>query len=253
MDGGPRHLAVAPDPALVDLPRLPGPESLAELLREARRVGGGAEGLPRETPDRLVVLPPALPLEGEREDHVGPEGPHDADDVTERLLAPPLREGLLDAEREAELECPPEELLDPVEPVEGHQLAGPQDAERLEQLRPDRVLAALAPGDGEERGAQAEAAREAHEDAVHLVVGVGGHVEHTARDPHPPEGEGGAARAAVEVERLAGAAARPARAAHEEPEGHGNGENAPTRAHGCLRAPPPTVPGDEAIVVASAP
>ena len=117
------HLAVAADPALVDLARLPRPQALAELLREARRVGGRAERLAGEPAHRLVVLAAALALEGQGEDHVGAEGADDAHDVAERLLAAPLRERLLDAEREAELVGAAEVLLDPVVAVERHQLA----------------------------------------------------------------------------------------------------------------------------------
>ncbi len=141
-----RHLPVAPDPALVDLPRLPRPQALAQLLREPRRVGRRPEGLAGEPPHRLVVLAAALALERQGEDHVGAEGADDAHDVAERLLAAPLREGLLHAEGEAELVGAAEVLLDPVVAVDRRQLPGAQHAERLEQLGPDRVLAALAAG-----------------------------------------------------------------------------------------------------------
>jgi hypothetical protein len=84
-----RHLAVSADAPLVDLPRLPGPQALPQLLLEARGVGRHAERLAGESTDRLVVLPAALALEGQGEDHVGAEGPHDAHDVAERLLGGP--------------------------------------------------------------------------------------------------------------------------------------------------------------------
>ena len=228
----PGHLAVAADPALVDLPRLPGPQALAQLLREARRVGRRPEGLAGEPPHRLVVLAAALALEGQGEDHVGAEGPDDAHDVAERLLAAPLREGLLHAERVAELVGAAEVLLDPVVAVDRHQLPGPQHAERLEQLGADRVLPALAPRQREQARAQAEPAREADEHPVVLVVGVGGDEEDPARDAEPAQGEGEAARAAVEVEwlerRLGGGERR------QDGERDNQGEGATARDHEAI-------------------
>ena len=227
-----RHLAVAPDPALVDLPRLPRPQALAQLLREPCRVGRRPEGLAGEPPHRLVVLAAALALEGQGEDHVGAEGADDAHDVAERLLAAPLREGLLHAEREAELVGAAEVLLDPVVAVDRHQLPGPQHAEGLEQLGPDRVLAALAAGDGEERRVQPESAREADEHPVVLVVGVGGDEEDAARDTDPAQGEREAGRAAVEVEglerRLGGGERR------QDGERDNQGEGAAARDHEAI-------------------
>ncbi len=229
VDGRARHLPVATDAPLVDLPGLPGPQSLLELPGEPRRVRGGAERLAREPPHRLVVLPPALALEGQGEDHVGAEGADDAHDVPERLLATPLREGLLHAEREPELVGPPEVLLGPVVAVDRHQLPGPKDTEGVEQLGPDRVLAALAAGHGEECGPDAQAAREPHENAVHLVVGVGGHVEDAAGDADLAQGEGEAARPAVEIEGLEGRLGR--RERREKAEGRGHGERAEAGLH----------------------
>ncbi len=227
--GRARHRPVAADAPLVDLPGLPGPQSLLELPGEPRRESGGAERLAREPPHRLVVLPPALALEGQGEDHVGAEGADDPHDVPERLLATPLRQRLLHAEREPELVGPPEVLLGPVVAVDRHQLPGPQDTEGLEQLGPDRVLAALAAGHGEERRPDAQAAREPYEDAVHLVVGVGRHVEDPAGNADLAQGEGEAARPAVEVEGLEGRLGR--RERREKAEGHGNDDGDPTRDH----------------------
>ena len=173
-------LHAATDAAEVDLPRLPGPQAFAQLLREAPRVGRRPEGVGRQSARGLVVLAAAVSGERQRQHHVGTEGPHDAHDVAERVVVAPLREGLLDAEREAELVRAAEVLLDRVVAVQRHQLGRAQDAERVEQLRADRVLPALAARDREERRAHAEPAREAHEDAVVLVVGMRGHVEHAA-------------------------------------------------------------------------
>jgi hypothetical protein len=151
---------------------------------------------------------PPRTLERQRHDHVGAKRAHHADHVAERLLPAPLREGLFDAERVAELVGAAEVLLDPVVAVERQQLARAQDAECFEQLRPDRVLPALATRDREQRRAQAEPAREPHQDPVVLVVGVRGHVQHAPGRTHAPQCEPQAGRAAIEIERLEGRGGR---------------------------------------------
>ncbi len=184
----------AADPALVELARLPHRQG---RLGEARRIGRGPERVAHELGDRVVVLAAAGPGERQRHDHVRPELAHDVHDVAQRLLAAPLRERLLHAEGVAELEGATEVLLDRVVAVERQELAHPQHAERVEQLRPDRVLAALAAGDGEQRRAQPETARQPNQDPVVLVVGVRRHVEHARGRSHAPQREGEARGAAV--------------------------------------------------------
>ncbi len=191
--------AEATDAALVELERLPRGKA---LLGEPRRVGCVAEGRPRELGGRLVVLATALARERQRQDHVGPKGPDHAHDVAHRRVAAPLREGLLDAEGVAELVGAPEVLLDAVVAVERHELARAQHAERVEQLRPDRVLPAFPARHGEESGAHAEPAREPHQDPVVLVVRVRGHVQHACGRAHAPQRQAEAVRPAVEVEGL---------------------------------------------------
>ena len=128
-------------------------------------------------------------VEGQGEDQVGPEGADDAHHVAERLVVPPLREGLLDAEREAELVGAREVLLDSVVAVDREELLGAHHPEGLAELGADRVLPAFAAGQGQKRGAVAEAAGESHQHPVVLVVGMGGHVEHARRHSEPPQGE----------------------------------------------------------------
>ena len=173
----------AADPARVDLPRLPRSQAPDGAAR------GSAPGRPRRGRPRgragrpRVVLPAARPLERQRQDDVRPERAHDAHDVAERVLAAPLREGLLDAEREAELVRAAEVLLHPVVAVQRVELRGAQHAERVEQLGADRVLPAFAARQREERRAHAEAAREPNENAVVLVVRVRRHVQHARPTP----------------------------------------------------------------------
>ena len=79
-----------------------------------------------------------------------PDQPHV---VAEDLVVPPLLERLLDAEREAEVDRAREVLLGAVEAMDRQQLLGPQHAERLEELRADLVLPAVAARRGDERRA----------------------------------------------------------------------------------------------------
>jgi len=125
------------------------------LLREARGIPRGPERVAGEHGHRVVVLAAAFTRKRQRHDHVRAEGAHDADDVAERVLPTPLREGLLDAERVPELVGAAEVLLDGVVAVQRHELARAKDAQRIEQLRADRVLPALAARDGQEGGPQA--------------------------------------------------------------------------------------------------
>src|SRR5438045_2497730 len=65
-------------------------------------------------------------------------------------------------------------LLGSVEAVQRGELFGAQDAERFENLRADLVLAAVAPSRGRECRAKSLPAIELHQQAVVLIVGVGG-------------------------------------------------------------------------------
>ena len=173
--------------ALVHLAGLPRRQAARELLGKARGIGRGPERLHRQARRGLVMLAATLRLQGQRQDHVGLEGAHALHHVAERLVVAPLLERLLDAERVAELVGEREILLDAVVAVKSIQLLGPQDAERLEQLGADRVLAAFAAREREKAGADPAAAGERDEDAVVLVVGVRGDVKDPARDAEPAQ------------------------------------------------------------------
>jgi hypothetical protein len=108
----------------------------------------------------------------QRDDHVGADRPDQPHVVGGDLLTAPLLEGLVDAERVAEVDRAREVLLGAVEAMQRGQLAGAQDAERLEDLRTDFVLAAVAARRRRERRAIAEAAVQHHEQPVVLVVGM---------------------------------------------------------------------------------
>ena len=87
-------------------------------------------------------------------------------------LAAPLLERLLDAERVAEVDRAREVLLGAVEAMQRRQLLGAQDAERLEDLRADLVLSAVAARRRRQRRAKTLTAIEHHQQPVVLVVGM---------------------------------------------------------------------------------
>ncbi len=152
------RLAREPEAArVVELLRPPRPQALADLLGELRRVAGRQERLARDDGRRLVVLPAALSVRPHGDDDVGPNRADQPDVIAEDLLPPPLLVGLVRAERVAEVDGAREVLLGAVELVHREQFLGPRRGERVEQLRPDLVLASVA-------------ARRAHDDRAHALA-----------------------------------------------------------------------------------
>ncbi len=98
-------------------------------------------------------------------------------EVTENLLVPPLLERLLLAERIAEVDGAREVLLGAIEAVRGQQFFRAQDAQGIENLGADLVLAAVAARRGHERDPRANVPRVERQRRVVLVVGVRGHVD----------------------------------------------------------------------------
>jgi len=169
--------------------RLPRPHP-AQLLREARRVGGGGEGLLGQDPRGGVVPVPAGPVGGEaRHDDVGAEAADHPHDVGQDALAPPDLERLVGALRVAEVDRPREELLGAVEAPRAQQLVRADDAEQFAGLRPDEVLAAVAAGQREVAGPHLAAVGQPRQEGGVLVVGVGRHVQGAAHHAEPLEGE----------------------------------------------------------------
>ena len=123
----------------------------------------------------------------QRDDDVGTNRANQPHVVGGDLLAAPLLERLVDAERVAEVDRAREVLLGAVEAVQRGELAGAQHAERLEDLRADLVLAAVAARRGRQRRAIALAAVQHHQQPVVLVVGVRGGVHEDAGVAEVPQ------------------------------------------------------------------
>ena len=159
------------------------------MLREAVRIARHVEGLVHEPSRRLVVLAAAGPGRRQGEHHVRTEHADHPHHLAERLLLVPFLEGLLDAERVSEVRDHAEVLLHRVEPVRGEELFGPQDAQPVEELGPDFVLAAAAAGQAHERDPGAQAAAEEGVQGVVLVVRVRHDGEHRNAAPDLAERE----------------------------------------------------------------
>ncbi len=143
------------------------------------------------------MLAPALAVGPHRDDDVGPDHPDDPHVIVEDLLPAPLLEALVHAEGVAEVDGAGEVLLGAVVAVHGLQLGGAQHAQRLEQLGANLVLAARAAGGREQDGAHPLAAVELCEQAVVLVVRVGGRLEEDANVAELPKGDAECGAAAL--------------------------------------------------------
>ena len=175
---------------VVELRRLPRLEPGGDLGRELRGIGREAEGLGRDVGRGLVVLPAALRvIPDEADDHVGADLADPVDVVLEDLVAVPPREGLVTAEREAEVHGAREVLLGAVDAVRGVEFLGAQHGQGLEDLRANLVLAPVAAGRGDQRGPHPVAELVAGQQRIVLVVGMRrGHHQATDR-PELPEHE----------------------------------------------------------------
>ena len=167
--------------AVVELPRLPGSQPFADLLRKAFRVPGGVPRLVRQHRRRLVMLAAAAPLRRHGGDHIGPDGADHPDEVAQDLLPAPPLEGLLDAERVPEVDGAREVLLGAVQAVRGVQLLRPQNGQGIEQLGADLVLASVTACCREQHGTVAFPLRQTRQQRVVLVVGMGHDRQEDAR------------------------------------------------------------------------
>ena len=120
------------------------------------------------------MLAAAVAVEHEANNDVRANRANHADEVAENFLVAPLLERLFDAEGEAEVDGTREVLIGTVKAVRGRQFLGAQHGQRLEQFRPDLVLAAFTVRRRHQRSPEALAVREVREHRVVLIVRVGG-------------------------------------------------------------------------------
>ena len=107
------------------------------------------------------------------DDDVGARHADQAHVIADDLVTSPFLERLFDAERVAEVDRAREVLLGRVEAMHRRELFGAQHRERIEQLRADLVLAAVAARRRRQNGAHALPAIQLHVQRVVLVVGMG--------------------------------------------------------------------------------
>ncbi len=146
---------------------------LALELGEAHRIARDAKRLARR-PSRGLML--AVPVDRRaaenRDDDLRPKPADHPDDVLEDRVAGPVAPRLVLGLGEPEVVCAGEELAGTIETPRGEQLFGPEEAERLAQLRSDEVLPSLAAVEREVRRLGAHPPDEEREQLGVLVVGM---------------------------------------------------------------------------------
>ena len=135
--------------------------------------------------------------------------------VAQHVLLPPLVEGLVQALREAVVDHGGEVLVvDAVVAVGDEQLLGADEAQPVEQLGADRVVARLAAVQGQQGETRALATAQPREHAAVLVVGMGGRVHGAGGGTELQQllvGPGGASSGALRPPAPAAASASSAR------------------------------------------
>src|SRR5204862_5957496 len=166
--------------AHIQLGRLPWPQAVLKRFGKYRRVAGRLAGLPGQEAGSLVIPVAVAIVALEARDHDERAlRADDADHVAQDLLAAPFHQRLLQPFREAVVDHAGEVLpVDAVVLVRAQELLGPNQAQRIEQLRADRVVARLAARQREQRYTRTIAAAEHRQHAALFVVGVRGRVEH---------------------------------------------------------------------------
>ena len=127
------------------------------------------------------MLSTTLPFRAHGRHDVGSEMANHPDEIAEDLLAPPPLERLVPAEGIAEIDRPGEVLFGSIQSVSGQELLGSQNSERVEQLRPDLVLATVTPSCRDQRCPVSLPFGEQRQQSVVLVIGMRGR-HHEATD-----------------------------------------------------------------------
>ena len=169
--------------AHVHLEGRPRPQAFGNLLRELCRIASQFGRLLREQASRRVIAMAVafVPLEA-REQHPRPRHADDADDVAHGRFGAPLVERFVEALRETVVHDGREVLLvDPVVLVRRQQFVRADEREPVEELRADRVVAALSARERHERDACAVPATEHRKHSGVLVIRVRSGVEHAGR------------------------------------------------------------------------
>ncbi len=178
----PLHRAGAEATLDVELPRLPGPQPLGDLLGELRGVAGVAVGERRNLTGHLVlaVAVGRRPAEARDQDE-RPEHSDVTDHVGEHVLLAPLLIRFGHRLREAEVVGSREQLAGAVERAGLQQFLRTDDAERVEQIRADDVLAALAARQRQISDPRVIVTRQRRDERRILVVGMGSRLDDARR------------------------------------------------------------------------
>jgi hypothetical protein len=161
---------------------LPGPQAVGELFGKHCWITGGPECVLRDQAGRrmVAVAVSRVALKTRDQDERPVDANHTHDIAQDRFLSP-FFERLVEAFREPVVRNRREVLrVDAVVAIGGNQFVGTDQAERVEQLRPDRVVARFATGQGEQRHAGTVTPAEHRQHTAMLVVWMGSGV-HRAR------------------------------------------------------------------------
>ena len=170
-------------PACVQFANPPGTQLFVRKLGKSGRIGGRLDRRRCDRACRLVLamsVPRAALPTGD--DYERPESPDRAHHVAQQLFAIPLGQRLVQPLREPVVGDLGEVLL-----VEAVVLPGPREfvrpdqAEGVEQLGADRVVACLTTVDSEQPGSGATPTAQHRQHAALLVIGMRGGVEEAGR------------------------------------------------------------------------
>ena len=172
--------------AAIELLCLPGAQPLGDLFGEGLWIGRCPERDRREKTSELVMTVTVRRCAAEaRIDDQRTEHADDTHHVVEHVTLVPLARRLLTTLREAVIDRAREELFAAVEPPRLQQFLRSNDAQRLEQLGPDDVLAAFAAVQREIRDPCMIATRRAREESRVLVIGMRSGVQRACRGLEP--------------------------------------------------------------------
>ncbi len=165
-----------PEIAAVEFERLPRPQPLlADLLRESIRVPGSGECLlGRDSRDLVIAVAVSRSAVEAGDEHQGAIDANDPHDVPQDVFSAPLPERFVQVLRVAVVDQRGEVLIvQAVIPIGNQHLLRPDQAQTVEQFRPDGVGPALPPVQGEQRSAHAPAAAQVGQCPPLLVVRMG--------------------------------------------------------------------------------
>ena len=135
----------------------------------------------------MVSMPVRLVSAPHGHDDMRSEAPNRPHHVAQDLFSSPLAESFCRTVGETKIERSREELLHSVIFAGRHHLAGANETERLKKIWSDKILATLAPCQGQQGCSSMQAATHVRQHARVFIVGMGRHKHHARRIGQPVE------------------------------------------------------------------